>query len=563
MKRPFVAGALLAALLVLGGCGGEEHSHGNGGHSHGETASDERAHDAGSSDEHAHDEGEADDHAHGDDEGDADDHAHGDDESWAVTSWGEHFEIFAEADPLVADQVSRSHTHVTLLEGFRPVRQGTVSVVLRAPGGSEQVFTQDRALRDGIFDVEIVPGAMGEFELLFRVEAAGFREDVRSGHVIVGSPADPGGHHDHGEDGPSVEEVSFLKEQQWKTPFATAWVEEGRIHESARGTGRVRPAAGGELHLAAPIDGLVVSDPWPYVGLVRPAGEPVLALSSRVSQGRTLAELQALQTEKSAELELARERLTRLEGLLEVGAVSSAEVDAARTRVQTLAAQSESARRQMASVRGSVDSEPGGNPVLEVTAPFTGEVAEVLVSPGQAVSAGDPLVRMVRLQPVWVEVHLAPRDAQRLEDGVSGLWVRATGDRERTRFEEEQVRLVSIAPEVSARTGRVTGLLQVDTAVSHLRLGSALEAEVLLAEAREGIVIPASAIVDDAGIPTVFVQLDGETFERREVTVLGREGDHFLVDGLRVGERLVTTGGSAIRRASLISSGGADHGHVH
>lgn len=501
---------------------------------------------------------EADVHDH--DETDDHGHEHGEGESWAVTAWGDHFEIFAEADPLIAYGVSNSHTHVTVLHDFSPLREGLVSIVLRDASGRESVFEQPFALRDGIFDVEIVPTEEGDYDLFYRVEGAGLREEIPGGRVTVGSDDHPGGlaSHDH-EDG---ESVTFLKEEQWKTRFSTAWVREARLRESARGTGRVQPAGGGELHVAAPVDGIVVSDPWPFVGLARTTGEAVLALSSRVSQGRTLSELQAIDTEKSAELALATERLTRLEGLLEVGAVSSAEVDAARARVQTLEAQAESARRQIAAVRGAGDGSRRA-PVLEVTAPFTGQVAEILVSPGQAVSAGDPLVRMVRQQPVWVEVHLAPRDAQRLGAGVSGLWVRATGDRERTLFDDGQVGLVSIAPEVSARTGRVAALIRVDAKLSRLPLGSAVEAEVLLEDSIEGVVVPASAIVDDAGVPTAFVQRDGEGFERRELTIVGREGDQYLVEGVFAGERLVVVGGAAVRRASLISSGGADHGHVH
>jgi len=524
------AAAWLLVLFALVGCQSSENAADPAGHAHGETGD------------------------HG--------HSHGDGESWAVTSWGEQFEIFAEADPLVAGAVSNSHTHVTVLDDFSALSEGVVSAILRMPDGTEQVFAQGQALRGGIFDIAIAPRVPGLYELVFRVEGAGRSEDIPSGHVMVGDEAHPGGLATHRHEDASIEEVSFLKEEQWKTRFATAWVQEGRIRESARGTGRVLPAAGGELHVAAPIDGIVVSDPWPFVGLARSKGGPVLALSSRVSQGRALSELQALDTEKRAALSLAQERLVRLEGLLEVGAVSSAEVDAARAQVQTLEAQAESARRQMAAVQGAGNGSQR-TPVLQVTAPFDGEVAEILVSPGQAVSAGDPLVRMVRVEPVWVEAHLAPRDAQRLQVGVSGLWVRTTGDRERTLFEDDQVDLVSIAPEVSPRTGRVAVLLRVDTGLSRLRLGSAVEAEVLLAEGHEGVVIPASAIVDDAGVPTAFVQLDGETFERRELTIHGREGDHYLVEGVRIDERLVTVGGAAVRRASLISSGGADHGHVH
>ena len=65
-----------------------------------------------------------------------------------------------------------------------------------------------------------------------------------------------------------------------------------------------------------------------------------------------------------------------------------------------------------------------------------------------------------------------------------------------------------------------------------------------------------------AGMPDVYVQLDGETFVRREVGILLRWGERVLVDGLTEGERLVTLGGAAIRRATLMT-GAEDHGHVH
>jgi RND family efflux transporter MFP subunit len=517
------------ALLFAVGCGGPTG-----------TAEDDHGH------EHAD---EADAHTHEEVEG-----------AWAVTAWSSAFEIFAEGEPIVAGRSSGVLTHVTVLDGFAPLGEGVVSIVLRDDAGDESVFRRDRTLRDGIFELLMLPSQTGEFDLIFRVEGAGRTEDVAAGRVRVGTEDDPGRLLNGDGDASGLETVSFLKEQQWTARFATGWAEVGRIRETARGTGRVRPAAGGELQVTAPIDGIVVSEPWPHVGLARTTGETVMALTSRVSQGRTLSELEAVETEKRAALSLARERLERLEGLVEMGAVSTAEVDAARARVETLEAQAEAVRRQMDVVRGG-DASGARPPVLEVTAPFTGEVAEILVGPGQAVSAGDPLVRLVRVEPVWVEVHLAPHDADRLRAGVQGLWVRATGDRGRTLFED--VGLVAVAPEVSPRTGRVSSLVRVATGTSRLRLGAAIEAEILLAEGAEGIVVPVSAVVDDAGVPVVFVQLDGETFERHEIEVRGREGDRLLVEGITAGERVVIEGGSTIRRASLVSSGGAGHGHVH
>jgi hypothetical protein len=63
-------------------------------------------------------------------------------------------------------------------------------------------------------------------------------------------------------------------------------------------------------------------------------------------------------------------------------------------------------------------------------------------------------------------------------------------------------------------------------------------------------------------VAVVYLQLSGESFVRQEVRVLERQGDRILVDGLVPGQRLVTRGGDAIRRETLVSSG-AGHGHIH
>ena len=75
-------------------------------------------------------------------------------------------------------------------------------------------------------------------------------------------------------------------------------------------------------------------------------------------------------------------------------------------------------------------------------------------------------------------------------------------------------------------------------------------------------VVPAAAVVDDAGRPIVFVQREGETFERRAVTLGPRSGDVVqITDGVKPGDRVVTKGAYLVRLASLSTSVPA-HGHV-
>jgi len=98
--------------------------------------------------------------------------------------------------------------------------------------------------------------------------------------------------------------------------------------------------------------------------------------------------------------------------------------------------------------------------------------------------------------------------------------------------------------------------------VDELKPGLRATAQILLPGEVEGMLLPDSAVVDDAGVSVVYIQLEGETFSRRVVGVKHRQGDLVLVEGVLPGERVVTVGGAAIRRASLLASGSVE-GHVH
>jgi multidrug efflux pump subunit AcrA (membrane-fusion protein) len=77
------------------------------------------------------------------------------------------------------------------------------------------------------------------------------------------------------------------------------------------------------------------------------------------------------------------------------------------------------------------------------------------------------------------------------------------------------------------------------------------------------VAIPRSALVDDKGVFLAFVQLAGETFERRELE-LGIQGDGYVQvkAGLTPGERIVTKGAYRVHLASLSGELPA-HGHAH
>ena len=488
-------------------------------------------------------------------------------ETWTVTALGERFEVFPEIDALEVGHTATAHVHVTRLADFAPLTEGTVEIVL-VDGEGEQVFRADGPVDPGHFRIELTPGRAGETDLLFRIVDGNGIEEIPAGRVRVGAADRPEGlvrapELPAGSDG--GEPVAFSKEQQWQGRFATAWVEEGRLARSVSGVATFRPPAGGESTITAQVDG-VVQPPagarsWPFVGGRVEQDAPLFRVVPLVAAERSLATLEGEFEALAVELEGALSRGARLRELLALEAVSEREAEEAGVRARLLEARHRAAKRDLESARSSREGAAGGAGI-SLKAPFSGRIAAVTTTPGATVAAGDALARLVRTDVVWIEVALPPQDARRLMDaGLRGL-VLDDPESGPVRI-EGKLALVSISPELSPRTGTVTVLIEAPgLAGTGFALGSTVAAQVLTAGEERGIVVPSSALVDDGGVPVVFLQLAGEDFQRQTVTVLGRQGDRALVDGLRPGQRLVTRGGDAIRRSSLMASGEA-HGHVH
>jgi len=82
-------------------------------------------------------------------------------------------------------------------------------------------------------------------------------------------------------------------------------------------------------------------------------------------------------------------------------------------------------------------------------------------------------------------------------------------------------------------------------------------------QAAARLTIPASAILNESGQDVVYVQIGGETFQRRAVTVLSRTGDLVAVEGqVKAAERVVSQGAAAVRAAAA-TPGAFGHGHAH
>jgi RND family efflux transporter MFP subunit len=182
-----------------------------------------------------------------------------------------------------------------------------------------------------------------------------------------------------------------------------------------------------------------------------------------------------------------------------------------------------------------------------------GVVTAVGAEPGEVVAAGQMVVTLARdggrdavFDVPERLMRMAPPDPVIAVHLTSDPSVRTTG----------RVREVAPQADPVTRTFRVRiGLIDAPPA---LRLGSTVTGELTLGRP-EGIVLPASALVEHDGSPAVFVfDTETGTVELRPVAVESFELASVLIeDGIVDGEAVVTAGVQALRPGQAVRVAGA------
>ena len=476
-------------------------------------------------------------------------------ETVAVSHWTGKTELFMEYQPLVAGVVRRFAVHFTNLNTFRPLAEGTVTVKLVRQGGEPEVFSVAAPSRPGIFGLDVQPKQPGQYEMTVSLDSPGLADAHALGAVVVyASEKEIQAEASQ----PAEERISFLKEQQWSLDFGTALAVERELRESLRVSGEVRPRSGGDVQVTAPMSGrIATSSPIPVIGAFLMSGQEVASLSPFTPAPGDRPSLEYAISEAATALDLARRDRERTERLLGSGAIPAKRVDEARATEATASARLTSAKERLAQYESSRQADAVG-PGFVVRAPISGVVAEVGITPGANTVQGDPLLRIVAVDEVYVLANVPESEVHRLAQ-LAGADIELPGPN--STFPAG--RLVSKSSFVDPQSRTLSVVYDVPNPGRRLAVGESVFVRLFLSGKTNAVTVPDAAVVDDGGRPVVFIQHEGESFSRRPVKLGIREGDLVQVaEGLKPGERVVTRGAYLVRLAALSTQIPA-HGHVH
>ena len=479
-------------------------------------------------------------------------------EALSVTRWTEKTELFAEYPPLAVGSTSRFAIHLTRLDGFKALTEGNVEVRLEGGSAQSEVFRVDAPSRPGIFGVDVKPTHEGKRQLVVVLKATGLNDEHRVGDVDVHPNAEaaraaaaPGG-----EAAPGI---SFLKEQQWSLDFGTALVQEQAVRESIRVPARLEARPGGAADVVAPLGGRLTQVVEVALGANVFRGQELARMLPPPSAPADLPQLQRARADALTALALATRDRERAERLTTAGAAPGKRLDEARSteeqaKARLTAAEASLAQYNAARAGGASDAEG----LFIIRAPVSGVIAQRDAATGANVSAGHVLFRVVDAAQVHVVGQVPEAQAARARLAQAAE-IEIAGQADRL----PAGRLVSVGKVLDPQSRTLPITFAFENRTIGLPVGQAAFLHLLLEATQARPVVPATGIVDDAGRPIVFVQREGETFERRAVTLGPRSGDVVqITEGLKPGERVVTKGAYLVRLASLSTSVPA-HGHVH
>ncbi|MGH7787629.1 MAG: efflux RND transporter periplasmic adaptor subunit [Candidatus Binatia bacterium] len=480
----------------------------------------------------------------------------------SFTHYAERSELFVEFPALVVGLESPFAAHLTTLPDFQPLTAGRVAVVLTAANGAEERFETSTPSVPGIFRPVAKPAAAGERSLAIEVATGDGVERHDLGTVrIVEHAADVKARADAAD-----AEITYLKEQQWRTEFATAAIGERTLRLAVAANGTIRARTDGEAQVDAPVAGRLLArgSAFPRLGMDVRRDQVLAAIAPRLGTDVDVASLDLALQQAGIASDLARRERQRLEGLLTDQAVSERRVIDAQHEQASADAALTAARRRLEQFRGTQRAGASdGASVVDLRSPIDGTVVAVDAAPGAFVREGSDLFRIVDLGRVWLQVQIPEGDVGRVQD-TRGAWFTVDGFAHPFEVDARHGgHVVALAGLVDSHTRTVPLVFELANPDNALRIGMYARVHVLTGEPVTGLAIPISAVIEDGGQQVAYIQASGEAFERRPIRPGVRDGDWVQVlDGVAAGERVVTRGAYQVRLAAAAGSLPA-HGHAH
>ena len=464
-----------------------------------------------------------------------------------LTAYSPEFELFAEADPFVVGKSSNILSHFSHLPDFKALEKGSVTIRLLI-GTTEVTQTFDAPKRKGIFSFDLKPTVQGTGKIIFDIKAENISSQVVVSDVTVYSNEKQADEAAAKKVSSRTNTVVFTKEQSWKIDFNTELPAVEPFGQVIKTSALVESAAGDEVIVSAKMNGTVL-----YSGGSIPEGKSVVAGERLFSvSGSEMADnnLAVRIIEAQNNYERTQLEYDRKKSLAKDKIVSDKDLLTAKNEFENSKATYDMLRKNFSSAGQTISS------------PISGFVKQTFVTNGQYVIAGQPLVSVTKNKTLLLRADIQQKFAPLLQS-FSTANIRTLHNNTTYTLEQLNGKLLSYGRNTNSDNYLVPVSLQIDN-VGGFISGEFVELYLKTITNSSAITIPNDALVEDQGNYFVFVQVNPELFEKREVSVGSTDGiKSEIKSGIVDSERIVTKGAILVKLAQSSGALDAHSGHVH
>ena len=246
---------------------------------------------------------------------------------------------------------------------------------------------------------------------------------------------------------------------------------------------------------------------------------------------------------KAGSLQQLQQTETDLESAQSSVKIAEAAIESATVHLHYLGVKPSDIHKNWDSFSGAHRDDEGVRHLVQVRSPITGTVISRMVSKGDVVSLAETLYTISDLRRLWVMAQVPEEHLGLLQTGMGvEVAVRAYPD------ERFPGRIAWIANSLDPNTRTVQVRCEVANSDGRLKLEMYATLLIRTGDTNEAIVVPAEAVQDIDGRPSVFVRVSENTFEVRQVEIGQQLVDGTeIASGLEPGESVVIHGAFTLK----------------
>ena len=463
------------------------------------------------------------------------------------TAYSNDFELFAEADTFIVGEKANVLSHFSILPDFKAVEKGKITITLSV-SGKETKQTLSNPTRKGIYSFDIQPETQGKGQLTFEITNDNGTFEVIVPEVTVFANDEEAHEASERVVVSKTNTTVFTKEQSWKIDFATVLPTSETFGQVIKTTALVQSAQGNELVISAKTNGIVLFNS----GLVLEGRDVFAGQSLFTISGSNFADnnIAVKFTEARSNYEKANADYERAKELAKDKIVSEKDLLTAKNQFDNTKAVYDNLSKNF-NASGQT-----------ITSPQSGFIKQVFVKNGAYVEAGQPIAVVSQNKSLVLIAEVPSKYAPVLAN-IKTANIKTINDNRSFSLEQLNGKVLSYGKAANSDNYLIPVTLQVENNGSFVS-GNFVEIYLKTFSNNLALVIPTTSLLEEQGSYFVWVQVNPELFEKREVLIGGTDGINTEIKkGITPNERVVSRGAMLIKLSQATGTLDAHSGHVH